>query len=1163
MSQAGASVISTPIDFSADDPSYGDGDESGFELAMAGGVSLTLVIDSLGNITGTASAEIIASGIAIDDTDGDDDSFNDEGMGSGAVSGSVGSSISSSFTLDDGTSVSISGNVNAAQNTITGTITISDPNVGASVTLPLSGTFTFYPEIASPAVLGQDFNATPTSNQDPVATSDQSDVSAIINGAAAVVTSALTLTQAQSALSAARQLLNQDFTLVYDSEKVIGFQLPSIVTAADEAAGYASAGNAAFVGTALATGLNAAYQAYQDYQQNGTFTSATQKAAVEALGALGTGLVGNIIGNGVTIAAQAILLGEAPLIAGVVAGGLAGFYLQNRAQTLINTAYAVGTQGFLNALTSTNFWFSLNTSALQQSNAPDGTSISQAISALQQSSALGGASTTAGATIAPNGAISNLALTFASVAPSPKWTYDADNGTFTWNDATTQGALTTSLSQLGVVPLAAPLKLTGSNTIITGGPLGDQLTVGPGGNDLILGGSGDNVITSGPGNNVLVGGSGPFETLSYSGAPGRVTVNLTTDSSQNGYGGTDQFSNFQGFVGGSGNDTFIGGPGSHFINGSSGVNTLDYSAATSGVLVNFTLGMAYNNFGGTVVNTDEFAGIQVFLGGSGNNTFTGAPSGYIINGGVGGTNTLDCSIATTPMVFDLPAGTAAGGVATDTFANIQSFIGGSGNDTFVSGPGGNHAFVGNGGVNTLNTSNAATGVFFDLTRGLEYNNYNGASVRVDSFSGIQVFVGGAGNNTFVSPGPNGDVLVGGPAVNTLDYSASTAGVAINLATASVTSGNRTPDTFVDMTIFKGGQGADLFVGGPGGNHVFIGGPSSGNTLDYATPTQGSGIEFDLVHDVAYNNFNGTAVTTDSFANIENFIGGSGNNTFLAGPGGNHVFNGGGGGVNTLSYAAATSEVYFDLVYGIAYDNLSGTAVTTDIFGNFQAFMGGSGNDVFHAATPTGLIMNGAGGTNTLDYSPATANITFNLATGVASANTGRDIFGGMQVFEGGSGNDTFVGGPGGSHAFVGNGGVNTINYSDASTPVEFDLIHDVAYNNFNGSAVTTDSFSGIEIFVGGAGGNTFIGGSEANNYVFIGGPNANTFEFSGAFGFATIENFVHGSDVIQLSQSQGAHLHFNQSGANAVISFNGDTTDAITLLNYSAGSLQASDFHFG
>ena len=64
------------------------------------------------------------------------------------------------------------------------------------------------------------------------------------------------------------------------------------------------------------------------------------------------------------------------------------------------------------------------------------------------------------------------------------------------------------------------------------------------------------------------------------------------------------------------------------------------------------------------------------------------------------------------------------------------------------------------------------------------------------------------------------------------------------------------------------------------------------------------------------------------------------------------------------------------------------------------------------------------------------------------------------------------------------------------------------------------------------------------------------------FGDGTINNFVHGSDIIQLPKSQAANLHFSQSGANTMITFNGDSTDAIALSNYSVGSLQASDFRF-
>jgi hypothetical protein len=492
------------------------------------------------------------------------------------------------------------------------------------------------------------------------------------------------------------------------------------------------------------------------------------------------------------------------------------------------------------------------------------------------------------------------------------------------------------------------------------------------------------------------------------------------------------------------------------------------------------------------------------------------------------------------------------------YAGNVTFNGAGG--TFI-GDAGNHNLVGDGQGNTIDYSAATSPVEFDLVNGLAYNNFGGATVGTDHFSNLTSFIGGSGTDLFVA-GPGGDHFFNGQGgINTVSYAAATSEVYFDLVNHLIynnLSGNTvTVDSFANLQSFIGGAGNDIFIAGPGGNHGFDGGGGI-NTVSYAAAT--SEVYFDLENRLIYNNLSGSTVTTDGFANLQAFVGGAGNDIFIAGPGGNHGFDGGGG-VNTLSYIAATSSVYFDLTDQIIYDNLNGATVTTDRVANIKAFIGGSGNNVFVSSGPSGDIINGgAGGINTLQYSSPTANTTFDLTADTATANGVADIFANMQILVGSSGNDTFIGGPG-NHTFIGNGGVNAISYANTTGNTEFDLVHDLAYNDHQGkSPVTVDSFSGVQVFVGGSSTNTFIG--SGGGYVFVGGPAANAFEFGVGFGDGTINNFVHGSDIIQLPKSQAANLHFSQSGANTMITFNGDSTDAIALSNYSVGSLQASDFRF-
>ena len=139
-----------------------------------------------------------------------------------------------------------------------------------------------------------------------------------------------------------------------------------------------------------------------------------------------------------------------------------------------------------------------------------------------------------------------------------------------------------------------------------------------------------------------------------------------------GGGGTDTL------VGGSGSDTFkfSNAWGTDSITDSSGTDTLDFSAVTSSLT--FTIGTSgvvsvSDGAGNSISNV---AGIEGLIGGSGNNTFVfnnGAVLAGTINGGVGGTNTLDYSAYTTAVQVDFTTGTATG---TAGFSDIDVVKGG-------------------------------------------------------------------------------------------------------------------------------------------------------------------------------------------------------------------------------------------------------------------------------------------------------------------------------------------------------------------------------------------------------------------------------------------------------------------------------------------------------
>ena len=247
------------------------------------------------------------------------------------------------------------------------------------------------------------------------------------------------------------------------------------------------------------------------------------------------------------------------------------------------------------------------------------------------------------------------------------------------------------------------------------------------------------------------------------------------------------------------------------------------------------------------------------------------------------------------------------------------------------------------------------------------------------------------------------------------------------------------------------------------------------------------------------------------------------------------------------------------ISGGALDLGADYAGTVTFTGPGGTFVGDQGNH-FLAGDDEG---------NTLDYSAATTGVQFDFSAGVAYNNFGgptvsSDQFSNIEMFKGGSGNDTYIGGPG-NHFIIGGSGLNTLDYSAATTGVQFDLGTGMAYNNFGGPAVSSDQFSNIEVFKGGSGQNDFRASNAPGTYSFIGGGSSDTFSFSGNFGNGTIANFTSGPDSINLDHNQFADFaavqaQAQQVGNDTVITL--DANDTITLQNTMLSNLHAGDFIF-
>ena len=367
--------------------------------------------------------------------------------------------------------------------------------------------------------------------------------------------------------------------------------------------------------------------------------------------------------------------------------------------------------------------------------------------------------------------------------------------------------------------------------------------------------------------------------------------------------------------------------------------------------------------------------------------------------GGGGTNTLVGFNSSTVNVWNL-TGTAAGNLNGMNFTNVENLTGGLYSDTFQvqSGAAGFGMINGGNGTDTLVGANGSN--VWDLT-GVKSGTLNGLS-----FTAMENLSGGSGDDLFQFHDAAGgfNAIQGGSAgVNTFDYSLVTSPITLDLQTKSVAKLN----TFWWINAFVGTAGVDTMIG-----------PNSTSNWNFWGANSGY-------------------VNGLNFSGFENFVGGSGTDTFaLRAP--TASISGsldGGGGTNTLvGFNSSTVNVWN--LTGTAAGNLNGMNFT-----NVENLTGGLYSDTFQVqsgAAGFGMI-DGGNGTDTL-VGPNGNNL-WDL-TGVKSGTLNGLSFTAMENLSGGSGDDLFQfhDAAGGFNAIQGgSAGVNTFDYSLVTSPITLDL----------------------------------------------------------------------------------------------------------------------------
>jgi Ca2+-binding RTX toxin-like protein len=769
------------------------------------------------------------------------------------------------------------------------------------------------------------------------------------------------------------------------------------------------------------------------------------------------------------------------------------------------------------------------------------------------------------------------------------------------------------------------------------GTTGNDTADGLAGNDTLVGGGGNDLLIGGEGGDRLDGGAGVADIASYAGAASGVTIDFQTPANNTGDAAGDTFfaveiiqgSNYDDVFnsitsvawnhtlrGGMGDDTFyVDTAGSLDVvveNAGEGFDTVYTTAAT------FTLGANVEEL--AYIGTGDFTGFgnsgaNTLVGGDGNDTLVGGLGADALDG-AGGINAASYSSATTAIVASLanPASNT-GEAAGDTYVNIQKLIGSAQADT-LTGDAGDNVLVGNagndllvggegadrldGGVGVADIASYAastSAISIDLQ-----TMANGGDAAGDTFSAVEIFQGtayddvfnsittvpwdttlrgGAGNDTYyVDTAGSLDVVVenAGEGTDTVYTTAATFTLGANVEVLGyVGAGTFTGFGNTLANTITGGDGNDTLVGGLGADA--LDGAGGINSASYTAAT--TGIAASLANPAS----NTGEAAGDTYANIQNLIGGgfsdtltgdAGDNVLVGGVGNDLLIGGegadrldGGTGVADIaSYAGSASAISIDfqtmanggdaagdtfsaveIFQGTAFDDVFNSITTTPWDTTLR---GGAGNDTYYVDTGGSLdvvVENAGEGTDTVYTTAASYTLGANVEV-LAYIGTGNFTgFGssGANTLYGGDGNDTLVGGLG-ADALDGGGGINTASYSGATTA----LVVSLANPAENTGEAAGDTYANIQNLTGSAQADTLTG--DAGDNVIVGGAGADL--LAGGDGADSFNGGTGGTgdtlDVVSYaSAASGVTIDF-QTLANNTGEAAGDTYTGVEIFQGSA-----------
>src|SRR4029078_4816982 len=535
----------------------------------------------------------------------------------------------------------------------------------------------------------------------------------------------------------------------------------------------------------------------------------------------------------------------------------------------------------------------------------------------------------------------------------------------------------------------------------------------------------------------------------------------------------------------------------------------------------------------------------------------------------------------------------------DTIANVENFVGGTGVDT-VAGDGFNNTYVatvdnvrdifdGGAGFDTANYSaySAALTVTLNGSNQIIVQGSGSDDAHSDTIANVENFVGGTGvdtvagdgfNNTYVATVDNvRDIFDGGAGFDTANYSAYSAALTVTLNGSNpiIVQGSGSDDahsdTIANVENFTGGTGVDT-VAGDGFNNTYIAtvdnvrdtfdGAAGFDTANYSAYSAALTVTLNGINQVIVQGSGSDDAHSDTIANVENFTGGTGvdtvtgdssNNTYFASVD-NVVdtFNGGAG-FDTANYWAYSGALSVTLnggaqviVHGSGSDDAH-----SDLIANVENVVGGSGNDFFQGDANNNTFTGGAG-TDQISHANALCPVTINLATGIVSGD-GADTLRSVEYVVGTNAADSYdasgfsgssanAGSNGTFNIFVGAGGNDTITGNGNTQVQYFNATNGVSITlGLNGSGNASGTSSGTDTFISGV--NNVLG-SNFNDTYDASAFNGSFNQFQGIGGNDTIT--ANGSTQLYYAgASEAIAATLNNGGSGSVVGGPSVNTDTI------------------